>query len=283
MNTTMIKVKDVTMRFRMNSDKIMSLKEFITTALRGKLEYQEFTALDHVSFNVKKGETLGLIGRNGAGKSTVLKSIAGQLPLLGGDVQLDKYILSEMKRNELAKNMSVVFTKRLKVEMKTCREVVATGRYPYTGWFGRLSKEDEQIVDKVMELVHITAISEQDFNKISDGQKQRVMLARAICQEPEIVILDEPTSYLDIKYKLEFLSILQEKTGLTVIMSLHELELAKLISDKILCLKEEYVERYGTPEEIFESDFIEQLFDIDESSFLGNKKILAHIRQVGTM
>ncbi len=137
-----------------------------------------------------------------------------------------------------------------------------------------------------MELVHITAISEQDFNKISDGQKQRVMLARAICQEPEIVILDEPTSYLDIKYKLEFLSILQElkeKTGLTVIMSLHELELAKLISDKILCLKEEYVERYGTPEEIFESDFIEQLFDIDESSFLGNKKILAHIRQVGTM
>ena len=79
--------------------------------------------------------------------------------------------------------MSVVFTKRLKVEMKTCREVVATGRYPYTGWFGRLSKEDEQIVDKVMELVHITAISEQDFNKISDGQKQRVMLARAICHE----------------------------------------------------------------------------------------------------
>ncbi len=248
--------------------------------------YNNQPLIKEIEIKLLKGEILSLIGPNGAGKSTVLKSIAGQLPLLGGDVQLDKYILSEMKRNELAKNMSVVFTKRLKVEMKTCREVVATGRYPYTGWFGRLSKEDEQIVDKVMELVHITAISEQDFNKISDGQKQRVMLARAICQEPEIVILDEPTSYLDIKYKLEFLSILQElkeKTGLTVIMSLHELELAKLISDKILCLKEEYVERYGTPEEIFESDFIEQLFDIDESSFLGNKKILAHIRQVGTM
>ncbi|MCI8535903.1 MAG: ABC transporter ATP-binding protein [Hungatella sp.] len=248
--------------------------------------YNNQPLIKEIEIKLLKGEILSLIGPNGAGKSTVLKSIAGQLPLLGGYVQLDKYILSEMKRNELAKNMSVVFTKRLKVEMKTCREVVATGRYPYTGWFGRLSKEDEQIVDKVMELVHITAISEQDFNKISDGQKQRVMLARAICQEPEIVILDEPTSYLDIKYKLEFLSILQElkeKTGLTVIMSLHELELAKLISDKILCLKEEYVERYGTPEEIFESDFIEQLFDIDESSFLGNKKILAHIRQVGTM
>ena len=112
------------------------------------------------------------------------------------------------------------------------------------------------------------------------------MLARAICQEPEIVILDEPTSYLDIRYKLEFLSILQElreKKGLTVIMSLHELELAKIVSDKILCLKGEYVERYGTPEEIFESDFIERLFDIKEGSFLENKKFLAYIKTISSL
>ena len=115
--------------------------------------YNNQPLIKEIEIKLLKGEILSLIGPNGAGKSTVLKSIAGQLPLLGGYVQLDKYILSEMKRNELAKNMSVVFTKRLKVEMKTCREVVATGRYPYTGWFGRLSKEDEQIVDKVMELV----------------------------------------------------------------------------------------------------------------------------------
>lgn len=268
----------------MDRDNIMN--HYYFSAKKMCVGYNNQPLIKEIEIKLLKGEILSLIGPNGAGKSTVLKSIAGQLPLLEGNIQLGKYILSEMKRNELAKNMSVVFTERLKAEMKTCREVVATGRYPYTGWFGGLSKEDEQIVDKVMELVHITAISEQGFNKISDGQKQRVMLARAICQEPEIVILDEPTSYLDIKYKLEFLSILQElkeKTRLTVIMSLHELELAKLISDKILCLKGEYVERYGTPEEIFESDFIEQLFDIDESSFLGNKKILAHIRQVGTM
>ncbi|MDE5596670.1 MAG: ABC transporter ATP-binding protein, partial [Lachnospiraceae bacterium] len=218
--------------------------------------YDNKPLIKELEIALSKREILSLIGPNGAGKSTVLKSIAGQLKLLGGAVYLGKDMLAEMKANELAQKMSVVFTQKVKAEMKSCRDVVATGRYPYTGWFGILSKEDEKIVDEVMELTHITDICEQDFDKISDGQKQRVMLARAICQEPEIVILDEPTSYLDIRYKLEFLSVLQElrkKKGLTVIMSLHELELAKIVSDKILCLKGEYVERYGTPEEIFES------------------------------
>ena len=248
--------------------------------------YDNKPLIKELEIALSKREILSLIGPNGAGKSTVLKSIAGQLKLLGGAVYLGKDMLAEMKGNELAQKMSVVFTQKVKAEMKSCRDVVATGRYPYTGWFGILSKEDEKIVDEVMELTHITDICEQDFDKISDGQKQRVMLARAICQEPEIVILDEPTSYLDIRYKLEFLSILQElrkKKGLTVIMSLHELELAKIVSDKILCLKGEYVERYGTPEEIFEADFIEQLFDIKEGSFLENKKFLAYIKTISSL
>ena len=245
--------------------------------------YDNKPLIKEMEFALPKGEILSIIGPNGAGKSTVLKSIAGQLRLIDGMVYLGENVLSEMKASELAKKMSVLFTEKLRAELKNCSDVVATGRYPYTGLFGILSKEDELIVDEVMELTHITDIREKDFDKISDGQKQRVMLARAICQEPEIVILDEPTSFLDIKYKLEFLSILQEmreKKGLTVIMSLHELELAKIVSDKILCLKGEYVERYGTPEEIFESDFIEQLFDITESSFGGNEKFLAYIRGI---
>ena len=146
--------------------------------------------------------------------------------------------------------MAVVFTEKMKTELMTCEDVVSTGRYPYTGHFGILSKEDHDAVREAMELVHVTEIRHQDFTKISDGQRQRVMLARAICQEPEIIILDEPTSFLDVKYKLEFISVLQElqiKKGLTVIMSLHELELAKIVSDKILCIKEGYVERCGTP------------------------------------
>lgn len=246
--------------------------------------YDDKPLIREMEFALQKGEILSLIGPNGAGKSTVLKSIAGQLKLIGGTVYLGGDVLSEMRAGELAKKMSVVFTEKIRAEMKSCRDVVATGRYPYTGWFGILSAEDERIVDEVMELTHITDIGGQDFNKISDGQKQRVMLARAICQEPEIVVLDEPTSYLDIKYKLEFLSVLQEmrdKKGLTVIMSLHELELAKIVSDKILCLKGECVERFGTPGEVFESDFIGRLFGIREEDFAENGKLLGYVRQIG--
>lgn len=245
--------------------------------------YDGRPVVQEIEMALPKGEILTLIGPNGAGKSTVLKSIAGQLALLGGTVSLGNAILTEIKAEDLAKRMAVVFTGKVRAELKTCRDVVATGRYPYTGWFGILSKEDARIVDEAMAQTHIAELSEEMFDKVSDGQKQRVMLARAMCQEPEIVVLDEPTSYLDIRYKLEFLALLQEmreRRGLTVIMSLHELELAKLVSDKILCLKGEYVERYGTPEEIFTSDFIERLFDIDRDSFLGNEKFLGYIRQI---
>lgn len=223
-----------------------------------------------MNIGLPKGEILSLIGPNGAGKSTVLKSIAGQLRLIKGAVYLGGDVVSEMKREQRAKKMSVVFTRRLMAEMMSCRDVVAAGRYPYTGRFGILSKEDERIVDEVMDLVHVKDISGLDFNRVSDGQRQRVMLARAICQEPEIVILDEPTSYLDVKYKLEFLAVLQEmrkRKGLTVIMSLHELELAKRVSDKILCLNGEFAGRYGTPEEIFTPGYMEELFGISQGSF----------------
>lgn len=143
--------------------------------------------------------------------------------------------------------------------MMTCKEVVATGRYPYTGKFGVLSKEDWKIVDEAVRLVHIEDLAERDFTKTSDGQKQRVMLARALCQQPDILVLDEPTSFLDIRYKLEFLSIIQEMARndrLTVILSLHELDLAERISDKVLCVRGDRIDRFGTPEEIFCGDYI---------------------------
>lgn len=246
--------------------------------------YRGRPLIKDMEIGLRKGEILTLIGPNGAGKSTVLKSIARQLKLVGGVVCLDGMELAGMSGAELSRKMAVVFTEKLKAELMTCQDVVATGRYPYTGHFGLLSKEDDAVVREAMELVHVSEIGNRDFAKISDGQRQRVMLARAISQEPEIIVMDEPVSYLDIKHKIEFLSLLwelREKKGITVIMSLHELELAKIVSDKVLCLKGEYVEKYGTPEEIIQPDFIEKLFDISEDDFSGKEKFLDYIRQIG--
>ena len=248
--------------------------------------YEGKPIIKDIEIALQAGEILTLIGPNGAGKSTVLKSIAGQLRILGGTVWLGGEILSRMHREERAKRMSVLLTDRLQTELMTCRDVVASGRYPYTGRLGILSKKDNQIIDEAMDLVHIAGMEEVDFHKISDGQKQRVMLARAICQEPEILILDEPVSWLDIKYKLEFLSLLlemREKRGLTVVMSMHELDLAKIVSDKILCLKGEYVFRYGTPQQIFAPEVIEELFDIDEAKLSSNEMFLSYVQQMGRL
>ncbi|MGN0168400.1 MAG: ABC transporter ATP-binding protein [Acetatifactor sp.] len=232
--------------------------------------YQGEPLIRDIGISLERGEILTLIGPNGAGKSTILKSIARQLKLIGGAVYLDKMEMAGMSGTELSRRMAVVLTEKLRAELMTCEDVVATGRYPYTGRFGILSKEDYAVIREAMELVHVTGIKDKDFAKISDGQRQRVMLARAICQEPEVIIMDEPTSYLDVKYKLEFLSVLQElrnTKGLTVIMSLHELDLAERISDRILCVKGEYVERFGKPEEIFQQGYIRSLFGIETGSF----------------
>lgn len=232
--------------------------------------YDRSPLIKDIEIGLEKGEILTLIGPNGAGKSTVLKSIARQLQLIAGTIYLDNRSIENMSGKELSQNMAVLLTERLRTEMMTCEDVVATGRYPYTGYFGLLSEADRKAVKEAMEMVQVTSIKDQDFRRISDGQRQRVMLARAICQEPEIIILDEPTSYLDVKYKLEFLSILQEmrkKKKLTVIMSLHELELAERVSDKILCINGKCVDRFGKPEEVFEQGYISRLFSILSGSF----------------
>ena len=166
--------------------------------------------------------------------------------------------------------MAVVLTDRMKPELMTCHDVVATGRYPYTGRLGILSREDEEKVDSAMEAVHAQELGGRDFNAISDGQKQRVLLARAICQEPEIIILDEPTSFLDVRHKLELLSILRgmaKEKKITVIMSLHEIDLAQKISDKIMCVKGDVISHYGVPEEIFREEIIRDLYEIDNGFF----------------
>ncbi len=232
--------------------------------------YQGVPLIKNIQIQLKKGEILTLIGPNGAGKTTILKSLIRQLAPLGGVAYLDGKEMRQFSGRELSKKLSVVLTERVRPEMMACEDVVATGRYPYTGRFGILSDEDRRIVRESMELVHIAELMERDFTRISDGQKQRVMLARAICQEPDIIVLDEPTSFLDIRYKLEFLSILQDMSrsrDLSVIMSLHELELAERISDKIMCVKGDKVDRFGTPEEVFTPGYISGLYGMTMGSY----------------
>ena len=226
--------------------------------------------IKEINIQLNKGEILTLIGPNGAGKSTILKSITRQLSLIGGTVYLEQEPMSRMTNKEVSRKLAVVLTERMRPELMTCEDVVSTGRYPYTGKFGVLSKEDWKLVDEAMELVHIHELADRDFSKTSDGQKQRVMLARAICQQPDIIILDEPTSFLDIRYKLEFLSIIQNMSrerNLSVIMSLHELDLAGRISDKIACVRGDKVDRFGTPEEIFTQGYIPQLYQMTTGSY----------------
>lgn len=232
--------------------------------------YHGTPLIKNIDICLKKGEILTLIGPNGAGKTTILKSIIKQLELIAGTVYLDGSNMAELSGKELSKKMSVVLTERVRPEMMTCEDVVATGRYPYTGKFGVLSDRDHQIVKEAMELVHIGELKDRDFTKTSDGQKQRVMLARAICQEPDIIVLDEPTSFLDIRHKLEFLSIIQDmsrKKNLSVIMSLHELELAQRISHKIACVKGDRVDRFGSPEEIFTPGYIPKLYGMTVGAY----------------
>ena len=227
--------------------------------------YQGKTLIHDINIGIDKGEIVTLIGPNGSGKSTILKSITKQLKLIGGKVFFDDTSLQEMSYKELSSNMAVVLTERIKTELMTCHDIVATGRYPYTGRLGILSREDENKVDEAMRIVHADELGSRDFNAISDGQRQRVLLARAICQEPEIIVLDEPTSFLDIRHKLELLSILRsmaKEKGITVIMSLHEIDLAQKIADQILCVKGDHVCYYGTPEQIFEEQTIRELYGI---------------------
>ena len=202
--------------------------------------YNRKALIHDICIGIKKGEIVTLIGPNGSGKSTILKSITRQLQIIGGKVYFDNQNLLSFTFRDLSTRMAVVLTERMKPELMTCHDIVATGRYPYTGRLGILTREDEEKVEEAMKAVHAEALGSRDFNNISDGQRQRVLLARAICQEPDIIILDEPTSFLDIKHKLDLLSILRDmakKKQITVIMSLHEIDLAQKIADKIICVK----------------------------------------------
>ncbi len=223
-----------------------------------------------ISIHASRGEIVTLIGPNGAGKSTILKSIAGQLKPVGGVVSLDGRPREQWPETEIACRMAVMMTERTQPELMTCFDVAAMGRYPHTGRFGILSESDREIVMDALAMVHAEELADRDFSRISDGQRQRILLARAICQQPQIILLDEPTSFLDIHHKMELLTILKilvKEQRVAVLMSMHELDLAQKVSDYIVCVGENRIWRCGTPEEIFTETCMEKLFGIPGGSY----------------
>lgn len=230
--------------------------------------YDSSPIVKNLIFSLEKGEILTFLGPNGAGKSTILKTIAGELPPISGELTLDSVSLFSMSAKERAKKIAVLLTEPFHAERMTCFDVVSTGRYPYTGWFGKLGAEDLAITEKAMRSVDLTALADRDFHAISDGQRQRVLLARALAQEPELLLLDEPASYLDLRYKSEFYALLERmahKDGLSVILSSHDLPEISRISDRVVFVRDDGTAESGKARDLLTKENIRALFSLDAS------------------
>ena len=246
------------------------MSEAILTAKKLSVGYGEKTVIADVELTAAPGQILCLIGPNGAGKSTLLKTLIRALPPVRGEIILAGRTLRDYRERELARLCAAVLTGKPEPELMRCGEVVAAGRYPYTGRLGLLTEKDRRVVREIMEKVGITALADLDFTHVSDGQRQRVLLARALCQQPRLLILDEPTSFLDIRHKLEFLQLLRSlsrEREIAVVMSMHELELAERFADAAVCIKDGRVDRSGTPAEIFTGGYIDTLYGMAPGSY----------------
>lgn len=244
-----------------------------------KVGYSKKIVVDDVNFDLKRGEILCILGPNGCGKSTILKSITNHLKILDGSISILGKELNNMSPIKRAKEMSVVLTERIAPEMMTALEIVSMGRYPHTNHLGKLSKKDKEIIEESINIVNGQNLKNKVFKSLSDGEKQRIMIARAICQESDTMVLDEPTSYLDIRYKIELLNILSKlaiEKNKAIIMSLHEIDLVSKIADKVILIKNGKIFKYGTPEEVITDESIELAYSLNIGSFnttMGNVEL----------
>ena len=246
------------------------MNDFSCEARELSIGYGKTPLAKDIALGVQRRQILTLIGPNGAGKSTLLKTLAGQLAPMGGAVLLDGQELTTYTGNARAQKLALMLPHTRRTELTTCFEFAAAGRIPYTGRLGILSEEDRQQVSAALERVGAAHLADRDFNCISDGQRQRILLARAICQQPEIILLDEPTSFLDIKGKIELLTILQalaHEQNLAVVVSLHELDMAQKISDAVVCVALHSVSGVLTPKEAFAPENIQSLYGLSAEQY----------------
>ncbi len=226
--------------------------------------YDKSFHLTHVSFNVVKGEFTGIIGPNGSGKSTLLKGIAGELPVSANQVFLDGIDFSLLSENERAKQIAVV-TQFTEVFDLTVEEYVLTGRIPYRGKFQFFdTPKDFEIAQKYMELTDIAHLRNKKFSCLSGGEQQLASIAKALTQEPSLLLLDEPTSHLDISHQVQILNLIQQLSytlGLTVVMIIHDLNLASEYCEHLVLMKNGGVFKHGTPFDILNYKNIEEVYN----------------------
>lgn len=221
-------------------------------------------ALDNIEFSINKGEFVGIIGPNGSGKTTLFKGISGELPALSGSIILEGKSMQKMSLRERAQNLAVV-TQNIEAGSMTVEEYVLMGRIPYRTPFQFFdSKTDVQIAEKYIELTGIKTLRDKNMNALSGGEQQLAGIARALAQEPRLLLLDEPTSHLDITHQVQILNLirkLSEELGLTVLMIIHDLNLAGEYCDSLIMMQKGGIRKTGSPHDVLNYLDIEAVYD----------------------
>ena len=248
-------------------EKIIALNA-ASIGYKGKANSMKVVKLD-ISVYALKGELVALIGGNGVGKSTLLRTIAGFQPSAGGEVLIRGKQVNAYREKELALMMSFVSTEIIRVPNLSVFDLVSLGRYPYTNWFGKLVDEDRYIVEEAIKSVGLQGYENRMVNYISDGERQKAMIARTLAQNTDVIVLDEPTAFLDLSNKYEIVHILHElasEKGKTILFSTHDLTTAIAESDRIWLMLDESVEQ-GSPEDLILDGNFESLFHNDHIYF----------------
>ena len=233
------------------------------------LGYGQQILLDHVSANLNGGGLIALLGRNGSGKSTLLRATAGLGTIKSGRILLAGKDLAELQPEELARTVSFVTTEKVRIPNLKCRDVVALGRAPYTNWVGRLQPQDREIVAKSLALLDMSAYAERTMDQMSDGECQRIMIARALAQDTPIILLDEPTSFLDLPNRYELgisLQKLAHEQNKCILFSTHELDIALTLCDSIALIDHPHL-HYLPTRQMINSGHIERLFRNETITF----------------
>jgi iron complex transport system ATP-binding protein len=234
-----------------------------------KTKKAETIITSNINFELQKGQLIGLVGANGIGKSTLLRTLIKVQPTLSGRITLNNKDLKTTSNLELAKQLSIVLTEALTSKNLSVFELVSLGRHPYTNWIGNLSDKDIEIVNTSLELVNISELKDKRCYELSDGQLQKVMIARALSQDTAIIVLDEPTTHLDMYHKAYILKLLQKltkETGKTILFSSHEIDLAIQLCDTMIVMKENEV-ICDQPCQLISDGIFESLFPKDLIAF----------------